>query len=62
MVRTLWKKKKKNEEISHRRGHYTPSLIHWHVLLVVKVTHLVVPLEEEVLTLPISIGVGGLTH
>ena len=38
-----------------RRGHYTPSLVHWHELLVVFVTHPIVPLKEEISTLPIPI-------
>ena len=38
-----------------KRGHYTPSFVHKHVLLIIRVTHPIVPLNEKVPTLPVSI-------
>ena len=46
-----------------KRRHYTPgSIKNKHILPFIRVMHLVVPLDEEVLVLPVSVRVGGLIH
>ena len=45
-----------------RRGQYAPCFFNGHILSVTRTIHPFVPFHEKILTLPIPVGVGSLTH
>ena len=45
-----------------RQGHYAPCCVDGHMFNVTGTTHPFDTFHEKILTLPVPIGVGGLTH
>ena len=44
------------------RGHNAPGFVHKHILLVTRMTHPFVTLDEKIATLPVLIRVRGVTY
>ena len=51
-----------DECIHTRQGHYTQCFVDGHELLVTRVTHPLITFHKTIVTLPVLVRVGGVTH